>query len=294
MNSSRFFDNKCLNDGQLELKHDINFYDASIVVANKCWSNYEDDRNRELSQGSLYCGKLGSCSYLRLKMASHPNFTPEKVRYLVDKALNVADAALEYSIGQKRHERLSLLEGHLLGAALMKCAILNKDGRDSEATALADDILTFISSEVRNCPEEECEVLYGRAGSLHAILFLRSTFEDNDIGHNLAVTIIKEIVDNGEKVATEFGVSMPLFWKWHDKGYLGAAHGVCAILQMLITGILYTLLCFHQEIYELKTFSGKKAMDLIRQSIEEIDKLCFVSGNLPSSYGKEKDELVHW
>ena len=286
MKSTRFFDTACLTDDYLEQKHEINFYDASLAVANKCWSSYEDDRKRESSQGSLYCGKLGSCSYLCLKMANHPNFTSQKVKYLLDKASNVADAALEYSIGQNRHERVSLLEGHLLGAVLMKCAILNKYGKHSEATALADDILTFISSEVKKLPEDDCEVLYGRAGSLQAILFLRKTFEDNDFGHNIAVTIIKEIIDNGEGISKECGIAMPLFWKWHDKEYLGAAHGV--------TGILYTLLCFHEEIYELKTYSGNNAIDLIRHSIEEIDKLCFVSGNLPSTYGKEKDELVHW
>jgi lantibiotic modifying enzyme len=78
-------------------------------------------------------------------------------------------------------------------------------------------------------------------------------------------------------------------WQWHDKAYLGAAHGV--------VGICQTLLSLQSD--ELDTVDQNLNMNsrqLIRQTIDGLEEFCFASGNLQSSIGSSssQDKLVHW
>jgi lantibiotic modifying enzyme len=84
---------------------------------------------------------------------------------------------------------------------------------------------------------------------------------------------------------------MPLIWQWHEKHYLGAAHGV--------VGILHTLLQLSQQDLDLveKNVSTTKVnvLQLIKDTINSVMKnFSFESGNLQSSVSSEKDRLVHW
>jgi hypothetical protein len=102
------------------------------------------------------------------------------------------------------------------------------------------------SENVPLMPYDGCEVLYGRAGLLYALLFLRSnakteTYSDapltgeikNLISFDTLRKLVDDIVDRGIMGADATrppGVASaswsPLMWCWHHKLYLGAAHGV--------------------------------------------------------------------
>ncbi|EIN04685.1 hypothetical protein PUNSTDRAFT_138330 [Punctularia strigosozonata HHB-11173 SS5] len=100
--------------------------------------------------------------------------------------------------------------------------------------------------------EDGCEVLYGRAGLLYALLRLRSalpkaTREQVEVVRAIEplvadtslTTLVDDIVERGAAGAKEYahelnGNGPPLMWSWHGKRYLGGAHGVAGILQILL------------------------------------------------------------
>jgi len=102
-------------------------------------------------------------------------------------------------------------------------------------------------------PYDGCEVLYGRAGLLYALLFLRSNltaeaYSDAPLTGEIKVLtsfdtlrkLVDDVIDRGTMGAEATrppGVApsswSPLMWSWHHKLYLGAAHGVAGILQMV-------------------------------------------------------------
>jgi hypothetical protein len=94
--------------------------------------------------------------------------------------------------------------------------------------------------------DEGCEVLYGRAGFLYALLLLRLAADDpraaRDIVRGVGALVsdeslgrvVEEIVRRGKAGAMRLrargadggGDTPPLMWRWHGKRYLGSAHGV--------------------------------------------------------------------
>ncbi|KAJ8488071.1 hypothetical protein ONZ51_g3790 [Trametes cubensis] len=111
--------------------------------------------------------------------------------------------------------------------------------------------------------EDGCEVLYGRAGLLYALILLRSELliTTNYLSHagkpadrvvrdvealcsdeNIQA-LVDDIIKRGELGArryqeeleeSEWPRAPPLMWKWHGSRYLGAAHGVAGILHELL------------------------------------------------------------
>ena len=95
-------------------------------------------------------------------------------------------------------------------------------------------------------PYDGCEVLYGRAGLLYALLSLRSSaaaekYSDvpltGEIKSLISFDTFRKLVDDvidrgamGADATRPPGVAPsawpPLMWSWHRKLYLGAAHGV--------------------------------------------------------------------
>jgi len=106
-------------------------------------------------------------------------------------------------------------------------------------------MLTLAGENTGSSTADECEVLYGRAGLLYALLYLRNAFHDwseEDRAPFLQIisdATLAKLVDSimaggrggGALLASEFeerdvGQLPPLMWAWHGKRYLGAAHGV--------------------------------------------------------------------
>lgn len=104
--------------------------------------------------------------------------------------------------------------------------------------------------------DDGCEVLYGRAGLLYALLLLRSELADNKQSSpvhevvdqlssdgNIQI-LVDDIVERGRFGAKEYADELDqdekedapaLMWIWHGRRYLGGAHGVAGILQMLVS-----------------------------------------------------------
>lgn len=78
------------------------------------------------------------------------------------------------------------------------------------------------------------EYLYGRAGYLYALMFLRKEIRNDIIDNQFVTEIFESIIKSGEKYAKKTGSKSPLMYQWHDKEYMGAAHGVSGIIFLLL------------------------------------------------------------
>jgi len=243
-------------------------------IAEQCWLHYADPTRR--SYGTLYTGALGSLCYLRLRFA---DILPGKGT--IFEALACVDEALGQAA--RRGVRCTLLECPTVGALSMKLALLVKVDQIEEARSVANEILRLgqsCRSPVECLGSSECEILYGRAGYLTAIIWARQQLRDATFGTSVVVKTVRTIIENGIATAKKHQTNLPLLWEWHESLYLGAAHGV--------VGILCTLLNF---VDELPLSSAR----LIQQTIDALDtEQTLPSGNLRSSIGREKDKLVHW
>lgn len=178
-------------------------------------------------------------------------------------------SVLEGGLKVRSPARVSFLETDVGVSALVLLRIIEEskilvDDTDwRHCIALLQSALKQILSR-RSNTDDSCEVLYGRAGFLYAVLLIRRTlrlradstkhFEsvlsDEFLESLESLTsddniraIVREIIDIGREGAWKYGKEIaesgltmygpPLMWSWHGKRYLGAAHGVAGILQML-------------------------------------------------------------
>jgi len=193
------------------------------------------------------------------------------------------------------------LEGPLIGSLALQSVFLHLL-RGSTDKHLHDDIkkstdeLLWVGKQIiieGNLDKNECEVLYGRCGYLHAILFIRKHLSLPSYGQDIALTIIDQVLETGTRNAASVKDendfhNIPLLWVWHGKVYLGACHG--------ISGILYTLLHFLTELEMLSKQRGVDILNILKSTLDKINETQIFSStaNLASSYGSQRDELVQW
>ena len=119
--------------------------------------------------------------------------------------------------------------------------------RLKDAAPVVEDAIQLAVGEVLD--NDGCEVLYGRAGLLYCLLYLRTQLSaiEGSSGNDVRATITKlssdgnisllvnDIVARGRWGAIDYARELPdgerqlvpaLMWTWHGKRYLGAAHGV--------------------------------------------------------------------
>ena len=116
------------------------------------------------------------------------------------------------------------------------------------------------ASNVPLAPYDGCEVLYGRAGLLYALLFLRSNiaaeiYSDapltGDIKSLISFDTLRKVVYDviergtmGAEATRPLGVAPsawpPLMWSWHNKLYLGAAHGVGKLMLLIVLNLAFS------------------------------------------------------
>jgi hypothetical protein len=263
MDPSRFYINEYSSSNEeLELLSSLqnNLEERISIISSEIFHYYNDRHN-----GSLYSGSL--CKVYILYQLNRLHEASRHVRPYISQSDN----------------RVTLLEGRKVGALAMSCAIhfkLKDDTILKEHLDMLLDVSNYVHSEL---PEQECDVMYGRAGFLHAILFVRKEIGDEKYGSEQVLQILMDLLQEGIKNKTEH---FPLLWKWHQKIYLGSAHGVAGILQ--------TLLSFNDEVCLLGHGSNHDYMKDIRGTIRSLLSVKFLSGNIPSSIGKERDNLVQW
>jgi len=239
----------------------------------------------------LYSGALGPRVYLRLQYAKKLKGTglEEEANRLLQEALRIAQSVDSYEADRARNQRrVTLLEGPYVGVMALTVVLLHAIGQRANAKQQANALIVYLEQLCQNLSSSECDILYGRAGALQVILYLRKELDDDRLGTKAALSIAKSILKEGRWYASvNEHLGLPLLWDWHESMFLGAAHGV--------VGILHTLLCLNS--FELKTLEeSEKTMSIIQETIQNLDRFCFVSGNLCASIeeSNQNDNLVHW
>ena len=136
------------------------------------------------------------------------------------------------------------------------------------------------------------EFMNGRAGFVLGSLFLRKNFRDRDEQVLVPIqdlhTICNKMVQVGRAYSSSTTSPCPLMYSWYDSEYLGAAHGLSAIL--------LAFLCVPGYLEQ----SSSSVQKDIKGSIEYLLSLQTKSGNFPCLSPRherpraEEDELVHW
>ena len=91
---------------------------------------------------------------------------------------------------------------------------------------------------VTSMPASECEVLYGRAGFLFALLFVRKHVGPHAISSQTVAGLIQQILEAGaagadaEPSLNHWG----LMYQWHSSQYLGGCHGLAGQSTVWCTG----------------------------------------------------------
>ncbi|KAE9974698.1 hypothetical protein BLS_002943 [Venturia inaequalis] len=189
---------------------------------------------------------------------------------------------------QRVYEELEI-EGYKLGiwaAQYLRHAQLHMKeypGPDTQRCGVSDDIMAMIAIDAASTRDAELvkdlcdfaditadeesgnEWLYGRAGYLYLLRFVKVCFADD--------AEVKQLIDDTADDVIDAIMATPRPWKWHGKAYLGAVHGMIGIItQVVLTD---------------STLAPTLEADLSALLSYQYD-----SGNWPSSIPPGRDRLV--
>ncbi|KAL4222306.1 LanC-like protein 2 [Mactra antiquata] len=226
----------------------------------------EDEENNYI----VYTG-IGGIAFLHL----HLYEKLKQDRGQLECALDCLRRPLKHLNGRK----LSFLCGDA-GPLALAAVTYHKLGNKAGSSDCIKRLVSLYKDVIQD-PSLPDELLNGRVGYLYALLYVNTMIKPDTIDRDIILKVYKCVIDSGIHMSQQQGWRHPLMYAWHDKHYLGAAHG--------IAGIFYILMQVNDD-------SVKKYLEeLIRPSIEYMLTLQYPSGNGPSSIGSSsRDKLIHW
>lgn len=256
------------SNGKIKEPYHSKITKAVEKLINKLETTYEIDPKDD----SIYTGNAGQ-AFLSLHLYS--KFSPTEDSRHLQRALDILKPCLQRLRGSK----VSFLCGDAGPLALAAVAYW-KIGKHEKARRIVESV-EEMSERVcsdRSLPDE---VLYGRCGYLSALLFLQRNIGYDNVNKEVVAQVVQAVIKSGEAMAKRERCSHPLMYEWHEKAYLGAAHGLAGIYFMLLQVKVPSL---QDHIHRL-----------VRPCIDFMLTLRFASGNCPSSLGSSSgDNLVHW
>eukprot|EP00567_Pseudictyota_dubia_P000815 CAMPEP_0197467160 /NCGR_PEP_ID=MMETSP1175-20131217/65425_1 /TAXON_ID=1003142 /ORGANISM="Triceratium dubium, Strain CCMP147" /LENGTH=1257 /DNA_ID=CAMNT_0043003223 /DNA_START=3 /DNA_END=3776 /DNA_ORIENTATION=+ len=239
---------------------------------------------------SVYNGLAGiACVYLRL--GQHPSDTVgdtvSKQKYL-ETAQTLAMKCRKD--GMFRHEGPDAPISFYCGAPGCIAIHCVASGLLKDMKACKSSLRDLFSYADASLSHFEDELLFGRAGYLYALLFVRSQLARAG-HHDLARTsqfdknlrlVAERIVSSGRSCANMYEYKAEgwlLMWRCFRLPHGGAAHGVIGILKML---------------YHCWGLLSQSSQLAVRQTTKRLLKCCHRSGSPPVCIGSTEDELVHW
>ncbi|XP_064627723.1 lanC-like protein 3 [Lineus longissimus] len=241
--------------------------------------------------GGLYVGVAG-VAYMYYYVAQCEVFSSERYDYL-NTARDYIEVALESAVVEKHDEHSFLLGG--AGAYAVGSIIFKALGQQDVATKLVNDYARLAKKVVPlnflRCGSDELFV--GRAGYLCGALALTRTHQTQVIDSTSLHEICEAMVTSGRSGADHHRYSTPdlpcpLMYAYYDTEYLGAAHGLSAILQMLLHFPDYYKSnysieeCLHQAVDFMMAIRGKDGN--IAPAMDEVGVM----------RRHEDETLIHW
>ena len=105
------------------------------------------------------------------------------------------------------------------------------------------------------------------------------------------------MLQSGRQYSAKQSSPCPLMYRYHGTEYLGAAHGLCAILQMLLRcGLLSLDLPLS---FSFPECLDEKALDEIHRCVDWMVGIQTSTGNWPTTVDevggdRGEDDLIHW
>ncbi|XP_049876637.1 lanC-like protein 3 [Pectinophora gossypiella] len=229
-------------------------------------------------EGGLYVGITG-VAYMFYYLAKNPLFSENKKNYL-EKGMEYLKPALETSAGDRTSFLLGDAGTYALAAALFK--EMGDDQYIESVKAYKSLYNSYLHPKFLKCGGDELFV--GRSGYIAGALWMRRELKTEVLTNGELYKICDMIVANGREYSKKHKSPCPLMYHYYNTEYLGAAHGVSYILQILLTVPGYL------------EFNKSAAAD-IKASTEFIVSLQTDEGNWPccmEEIGLSDHKLVHW
>ncbi|XP_075231159.1 lanC-like protein 3 [Lycorma delicatula] len=244
----------------------------------------------KFGDGGLYVGIAG-IAYMYYYLYKHPAFRDQKVQFL-SKGIEYIKQAEKYLSGKPIRDPADetgfLLGGsgvHAVAACLYKSA--------GEKEAMEYSILRYTAAGVK-CkkihflPYGGDELLVGRAGYISGALWLKKVFGTYVLPIEDIIDVCRCVYESGIEYSKRHNSPSRLMYSYYDTEYLGAAHGLSTILQMLMSVPEF-----------LKQYPDSE--HAIRQSVDFMLSLQTPDGNFPCAMDEVgnrvrpvSEELVHW
>lgn len=233
---------------------------------------------RKNVDGGLYVGVTG-VAYMFHYLSKNPLLSENKKNYL-EKAMEYLKPALETSSGDKTSFLLGDAGTYALAAVLMK--ELGNDQFNDMVQTYKSLSNQFLNPKFLKCGGDEFFV--GRAGYLAGALWISRELQTSVFTNEELYKICDVMVACGREYATKHKSPCPLMYHYYNTEYIGAAHGISFILQMLLSVPGYL---------EFNTSAAKD----IKTTIHYIASLQTDEGNWPccmDEVGLSDHKLVHW
>lgn len=261
------------DDGKIAEPHYSSFKEKTVKLLKQCEEGVK--RSRDDHDYSVYTGSGGmALLYLHLSETLFEDNETLKQQCLIN-ALTI----LEGNQHMLRGKRMTFLCGDS-GILSLLSVLYSKLGQEEKSVKYLSRLLTLSDSVCGRDASLPDEVLYGRAGYLFSLLFVQKHLGDGKIDKDILNKICQSIIVSGERLARQERSRAPLMYMWHEKHYVGAAHGIVGIIYMLLQA--------------LSTQSVQSNLRNVESCVEFLLSEQFSSGNFPSSLESGIDKLIHW
>ncbi|XP_076048997.1 lanC-like protein 3 isoform X2 [Oratosquilla oratoria] len=225
---------------------------------------------------------------MMFRLSQLPQFEQEK-SYFINEAIGFLKRALEYT---SRTRRNSDRAAFMLGSAgvIALAAVINKSVGQIEASEEFVKEYAALVTMLKPLHWLPCggdELLVGRAGYLCGVLWLRKELNNKVLAEKEVDAVLDVMVQSGVEYARQHKSPFPLMYAYYRTEYLGAAHGLAGILQMMLS-------------FPSWLSKRPEAQQLIRGSVDALLGLQTPEGNFPCAMDEldgrrpEEEELVHW
>lgn len=233
--------------------------------------------------GSLYVGSSGiAFAFLKL----HQSQLVESLNpHALQNAKKFIDHARKF-IGKKTEDSASLLCGN--AGIFAVSAVIHQNLRRLQ---MAQEDRNQFNAGYQVCLQANFnrhgsdEILFGRAGYLSGAFWMNQHLPVAlRIKPEVTSKICDVMIEAGLQYSRSHNLNIPMMWECYGKQYLGAAHGICGILHMILESPMFS--------GNLEELSEKQY--LVKETIDAFLRMQNAEGNLPSAYGKPDLKLIHW
>lgn len=244
--------------------------------------------NPKAFDGGVYVGNAG-IAYMFYHLSKAPILKSEKGT-LLNNAIERIKACIENE--ERSHEPPTSEASFLLGRAgvyALATVIYNETGDVKRSQACLKKFLAGaeICTPINYVSYGGDELFNGRAGYLCAAKWMEKELGASVVSENITKALCSSILESGKKYSETFRCPFPLMYQYYNTEYLGAAHGLSSILQMLISFPKFAM--------------DSKVNELLKKSVDVLLSFQTPNGNFPCAMDEvgpnsrpEQDELVHW